>query len=168
MDGLPKSTTYSSPEGSTERHWIAVRVSAALGKSFLAADREFQEVTLNDWARALERYPKRELDAAFEEWIATESFPPKPADIRKIVVSKLSQAGEQIGEGRFTQRRLADCRSWLAVNTTIGGHMVNWSPWVVPTLLREGYPAKRLWDAGFRTDQLRELAGANRSARGAA
>jgi len=168
MDGLPRSTTYSSQVGNTEPHWIALRVSTALGKSFLEMDRPAQEVILNDWVSILERYPKQALEDAFREWMESETYPPKPADIRRLATFKLSQEGEALGDERFTERRLADCRSWLSKHRTIGGHMVIWSPFVVPTLLREGYDAKRLWEAGFRTDQLRDLAGANRSARGAA
>lgn len=66
---------------------------------------------------------------------------------------------EADGEDRLTAQRLDMTKAWLNKHETIGSHMRDWTRYVVPPLLEEGYLPSRLWEAGFRTKQLAELMG---------
>ena len=161
MDNLPKSTTGSSP--TADQNWIAIRVASSLGENFLTMDDGAKRMILTDWVSDLERYPKHIIEQAFTDHRRSSTFPPKPAEIIKLASSRLSMEREADGEGSLTPQRLEMTKAWLGNHETIGSHMRHWAPFVVPALLREGYPAKRLWDAGFRTDQLRDMVAVKRT-----
>lgn len=169
MDGQHSAPSQDGSPMTDNDRWIAIRAASSLGSNFLTMDEEMQRVIVSDWVTDLRDFPRHILEAAFMDHRRSSTFPPKPAEIIRLASSKRSdEQNESVGEMRFKDRRLSDTRSWLGHHLTVGQHMIGWGPMIVPDLLREGYTPERLWDAGFRTDQLRELAGANRSARGAA